>query len=317
MHRHSTHSFRLTLFAILSLSLLLVFPLAKAASPSNGVRTVTIRVEGDGWGSAPRAEIETLLHAVANELVRGASPVFTHPIVVTHRPGSPVVLYERGDHGEYRVHLSAQNRHWAQFAYQFGHELCHIMSNFDAPGRVRRPNQWFEEALCETAGLFALRNMARTWQGDAPYVSWEDYAPVLKAYADRLMAEPHQLIAQGLVPGRWLQANLDQLRQDPYLREHNAVVANLLLPLFERGPHHWQALQYLNLDDSSAQLPRYLAHWHQRVPAPHRPFIRDIAARLGLSDALARVEAAPAPTDASASSPRRAGAQAGSAGPTP
>jgi len=280
---------------------------------------VTIRVEGEGWGSAERDEIETLLVAVVDELVSDPARSLSAPIVVTYAPGSPVTLFERGPAGEYQVRLSARNRHWAQYAYQFGHELCHVMSNFElrAGDSARKRNQWFEEAVCEAAGLFALRSMAVRWQTDAPYASWQDYAPALRAYADRLLTEPHRRLPEGVSPGSWLQARLEMLGRDPYHRDENEVVANLLLPFFERAPEHWAALHYLNLHpaDAVADLPHYLRNWRSSAPREHQQFIDTLAGELGLGElAVSATENATAALVPSAAT-FRSGVQAGRAGP--
>jgi len=292
---------------------------APAAEAAEGPSGVAIRVEGEGWGTADREEIETLLHAVAGELISRREGVLDQPILVTHAPGSPVTLYERGSAGEYQIRLSARNRSWAQYAYQFGHELCHIMSNFGSSAgvAVRKRNQWFEEAVCEAAGLYALRSMATRWQTDAPYSAWKDYAPVLRGYADRLLAEPHRRLPEGVSPGRWLQAKLDVLADDPYRRDDNEVVANLLLPLFERAPEHWAALGFLNLHpaDPSVGLSQYLRHWRSNAPDEHRQFIDELTGELGLGGLADLRDMQPSDAIAAADPPRPADVQAGSAGP--
>lgn len=283
---------------------------------------VTIRVDGAGWGSAERDEIETLLVAVTDVLVSDpAQQALSAPIVVTYAPGSPVTLFERGPAGEYQVHLSARNRHWAQYAYQFGHELCHVMSNFElrAGDAARKRNQWFEEAVCEAAGLFALRSMALRWQTAAPYSTWQDYAPALRAYADRLVTEPHRQLPEGVSPGNWLQARLETLGRDPYHRDDNEVVANLLLPLFERAPEQWAALHYLNLHpaDAVADLPEYLRNWRSSAPHEHQHFIDTLAGELGLGDLTIRATAASPAAIVSTVPTSRSAVQAGRAGPFP
>lgn len=264
---------------------------ARAVEGPGSDHGVTIRVDGAGWGSAERDEIETLLRAVADELVTGPARTISAPIVVTYAAGSPVTLFERSAAGEYQVRLSARDRRWAQYAYQFGHELCHVMSNFElrAGDSARQRNQWFEEAMCEAAALFALRSMAARWQSAAPYSSWQDYAPALRAYADRLIAEPHRQLPAGVSPGGWLRSSLESLGRDPYRRRYNEVVANLVLPLFERAPEHWAALHYLNLhplDAAAANLPQYLRAWRDEAPRKHRPFIDELADKLGVGDLM-------------------------------
>lgn len=247
---------------------------------------VEIRVEGEGWGSAARDEIESVLHSAAEQLLGASSMVLDQPIVVTHAAGSPVTLFGSGHAGEYRVRLSATDRGWAQYAYQFGHELCHVLANAkvraDSPERIE--NQWFEEAVCEAAGLFVLRGMAVRWANHPPLAAWKDYAPSLQRYADRLLAEPHRNLPAGVSSQAWLNGRLAKLVRNPYLREDNEVVANLLLPLFEQEPGRWAVLQYLNRAPARAGggVADYLRQWRNESPREHQPFIERLAQVLGL-----------------------------------
>ncbi|HRP97686.1 MAG TPA: hypothetical protein PL143_15705 [Rhodocyclaceae bacterium] len=305
---------------LIAVSALFGAPAANAAVGAGEPRGVLIRVEGEDWGSAEREEVEAVLYAVADQLVAAPAAVFDRPIVVTHAPGSPVTLYERGPSGEYQVRLSARDRRWAQYAYQFGHELCHIMSNYAAhdAGRVLRRNQWFEEALCETAALYTLRSLARSWRDAAPYTSWEAYAPVLAGYADRLIAEPHRHLPVGLAPSRWLAAHLDRLARDPYRRKYNEVVATLLLPLFEREPAAWASLHALNRDprDAVVGLARYLQNWKDNAEPAHRGFIAAIAQRLEVHALNAAPSDTPADAEPTTVTARPSPVQAGRAGPS-
>jgi len=264
-------------------------PLAWGWTSSSSAFGVTIRVEGEGWGRAEREEIETLLYAVADELVDGPAPVFAHAIVVTQGGDAPVALFERGPAGEHRIRLSARDRAWAQYAYQFGHELCHIMANHGvhAHDSARRRHQWFEEALCEAAGLYVLRSMAVRWRDQAPTPAWEDYAPILGDYAARLAGEAHRRLAAGQTPADWLRTRIHALGDDPYRRDDNEVLANLLLAHFEQTPEHWAALYALNRRDSAPvrDFGDHLRQWHDAAPVAHRPFIAALAALLVRTEA--------------------------------
>lgn len=316
---------RLSIVIASILSSLLLVPAshadeAKARKPLSSKKMgLTIRVEGEDWGRADKTEIEAVLYSAADELLSRLPGKLTTPIVVTHVEGSPVTEFKKGPEGEYLVHLSAKDRRWSQFVYQFAHELCHIMSNYEAnvsTENTTKYNQWFEETLCETASLYALKSMAVTWETAAPYPNWHNYAPAMRDYAEQFVREGHRQLPAGTSLAAWLRANESRLRSDPYLRDKNEVVANLLLPLFEKDPENWAALHYLNLDhaDATDSLKQYLQHWYGNAPQEHKRFIHDVLALLGVegfdlapvsvadSTAMQRVGAVP-------------GAQAGPHGP--
>lgn len=284
---------------------------------------LTIRVEGEGWGRVDKTEIEAVLYSAADELLSRFPGALPSPIVVTHAEGNPVTEFEKGPDGEYQVHLSAKDRRWSQFVYQFAHELCHIMSNYEANVSTENPtkyNQWFEETLCETASLYTLKSMAVTWETAAPYPNWQEYAPAMRDYAEQFVHEGHRQLPPGTSLAAWLRVNEDKLRNNPYLRDKNEVVANLLLPLFEKDPEEWAALHYLNLDptDATDSLKQYLQHWYGNAPPEHKKFIRDVLALLGVEG----FDLAPTHVAAGTATPRSKpvtlavpGAQAGPLGP--
>ena len=247
-----------------------------------------IHVQGGGWGNANKESIETLLYSVADELLSRLPANLAVPIVVEHTDRSPVVLYERGPAGEYQVQLHASGENWHLYVYEFAHELCHILSNFDhnpGPQNVRY-NQWFEETLCETASLFALKNVAAKWESSPPAPRWSEAAKKLRRFFDHLLSEGHRQLPQHTPLTAWLQENEERLRDDPYSRKKNEVVANLLLPLFRDDPQDWAALSYLNLDSADARnsLQQYLHRWYRNAPLEHKHFVAGILAMFRLDD---------------------------------
>lgn len=259
---------------------------------------LSIQVQGGGWGRVSRGDIETVLYATADELLARLPNRPPAPIVVTHTDGPPVALYGRGEQGEFRVRLHARGENWHLYAYEFAHELCHLLSNHDAhvgaDGEARRHNQWFEEALCETASLYVLKNLAAHWSEAPPGPRWVDEGPLLQRFFDTLIAEGHRRLPAGTPLAVWLREHEQALRRDPYLRQKNELLATLLLPLFESDPDNWQALAYLNLhpDDARAGLRGYLAHWYRNAPLEHRALVAGVLAMLDL-DGVMPLEAGP------------------------
>lgn len=261
--------------------------LAKKANASRKLG-LDIRVEGEGWGTPRRDEIETVLYSVADELMSRLPKKLSRPILVAHTDSNPIALYQRGPNGEYLVHLHAQGENWHLYVYEFAHELCHILSNYDenAGPHAPRRNQWFEETLCETASLFTLQSLAQSWKQTPPEPSLAGEADKLRRFFELLVGEGHRRLPPHTPLGVWLSENEDLLRNDPYLREKNEVVANLLLPLFSSSPENWDALTYLNLDPADARdsLQDYLRNWYRNSPAEHKAFIASMLSLLWQGD---------------------------------
>lgn len=200
------------------------------------------------------------------------------PISVERGP-HPIVLFQRGPAGEVVMHLNSGDRNWAQFAFQFGHELGHILSRFDEDPTG---NRWFEEALCEVSSLFVLRAMGESWQADPPYPNWTGYASELTRYAENRIQESRQ--EDSFLLADWYSEHAELLAAHAEHRSLNLVVATSLLPLFEASPEHWAAIQYIN--DARPTAPQtfeeYMNDWHHHAPSRHSNFIREIAMQFGL-----------------------------------
>jgi hypothetical protein len=256
-----------------------------------------IKVAAGHWGAVDARDLRIFLEAVANEFLAYVDDSQAPPlkIRVVPRAGSPRVLYERGRDGEYVVHLTARNETWFQYAYQFAHELCHIVSHFDHKERhgdeVVSGNQWFEEALCETAALYTLKRLAATWTDAPPFRQWAGYGPLFASYAEFLQAQPHRRPTTGQSMGQWYRENRAALAADPYLRESNERVATALLPLFEGAPGGWRAIAYLNADTASAakDFADFLGDWYLACPVAERAVVRQTMELFGFTPPAPRL----------------------------
>ena len=74
-----------------------------------------------------------------------------------------------------------RDRQQNQYAYQFAHEFCHVLSGYE--GLEGNPNNWFHETICELASVFTLRRMAERWPTHPPYPNWAGYSKHLLEYA--------------------------------------------------------------------------------------------------------------------------------------
>lgn len=264
-------------------------PLAQEARAARA-RPV-IKVAAGNWGAVEARDIQLFLEAVAGEFLSYVDDPRPVPlrIRVVPRGGSPRVLYERGREGEYVVQLTARNETWFQYAYQFSHELCHIVSHFDhkerAGGEVVSGNQWFEESLCETAALYTLKRLAASWAEEAPTRQWAGYGPLFASYAEFLQAQPHRRPAITQSVDQWYRENRVALEADPYQREKNERLATALLPLFERDAGRWRAIAYLNADTASAakSFADFLGDWYQACPTESRDVVRQTMELFGFT----------------------------------
>lgn len=267
--------------SVVSLVAVLLYILTTGVSAFS--QPISIKVE-PGWGDARAVDVQTVLDSVADVMwVYTGGRTLDH-ILVRNDESGPVSLYERGEQGEYIVLLNIQGRYWSQLVYQFAHETCHLLSNYDlAPNNITH-QQWFEESLCEAFSLFTLERMAERWSSDAPYASWASYAPELQKYADTMMQQKHRNLSADL--SDWYRLQKATLEANPYAQERmlNEKVATHLLKLFAKQPDQWAAINYLNLgeDNGDKSFSKYLNDWYANTPEQYRTIVVEIQQQLGV-----------------------------------
>ena len=237
-----------------------------------------IKVVDANWQASLR-DIHAVLHSASSQLWTHAAQQKLDTIVVNRSNSGPIVLFRRGDKGQYFVNLDTNQQFWCQYAFQFAHEFGHIICGYKAGSN---DNQWFEESLCETASLFAMRRMTEAWKTAAPYPNWKSYGPQFRKYAqDRIDEHPwpkQKSVAQ------WYRENAVALRKNPTDRQKNTTVATHLLTLFEEKPERWAATAYLNVGktNKSIDFRTYLADWSTACPLKHKAFVTEIALLFGM-----------------------------------
>lgn len=234
-----------------------------------------IQIELGEWGEARIEDIQRLLEDVVSQLMRHISAPPQGRIRVQCHPNgaAPRILYRQSPDEDYVIQLTVQNRLWSRFAYQFAHELCHLLSNYE---QLRLPgNQWFHESFCELASLFTIKQMATTWKSSPPYPNWTSYAQDLDSYAQEfIFREEHQL-PLGVSLAQWFRVNEPGLRLNQYQRPLNGLVAVHLLPLLQVSPAHWQSIRHMPNTDEPFQI--FLILWRASCPTAHKDFVTQVA----------------------------------------
>ena len=232
-------------------------------------------VQQADWGDTRLNDIETLLKDTASHLDRLLRTPFQGTIcVVPSPPGEPPrALYRASPDNPFDIQLTARDRRWNQFAYQFLHEFCHVLSGFE--NLKDNPNNWFHEAICELASVFTLGRMAERWQTNPPCSNWAYYAQSLRDYSEERLSRQEVQLPRGVTLQTWLSSQEESLRKDVCQREKNDLVAYALLPIFEIAPEGWNAIQ--NFPTSSGHLADYLLDWHSSVDPEDKDFVARVS----------------------------------------
>jgi len=197
-----------------------------------------------GWGDCQVVDIRAVLWSVVQEFQKAGVEVKETICVYPSDLGHPRALTERGPKGEHSVLLSARDRKYNKYVYQFSHEYCHLFTgHFKTAGDHRA--RWLDEVLCETASLWCLKQLSDTWTNDPPYDAWRAYAPNFDSYADRMMADSPQIKPE-VEFKEWFEKEIESMQNNSTLRDKNMMVSKQLLPLFLSQPETWCCTQEIN-----------------------------------------------------------------------
>jgi hypothetical protein len=232
----------------------------------------TIKIAVGDWGNALPADIHAVACSSAQHLLRVID--WPDPISVMVEPAAcekdvPMTFPWANERGEVVVRLSVRDRYWAQLAFQFSHELCHVLANPSTWSYDRFA--WIEEAFCEAASIFALQGMATSWITAPPYPNWGNYADSFRKYLAEHISDPSRSLPAGAVFADWLHGQLPLLEAEPFKRRSDTtIIARELLPIFEKTPATWESMRYLHSTprSTSSKYTDVLREWRRICPPP-------------------------------------------------
>ena len=235
-------------------------------------------IEGEDWGDVETNEVHEILSSTLS-LFQPSSPTLQkHPIVVSQTVDDPKALYELRDGHAYHIQLTAKNRHWCQYVFQFAHELGHIMCNFR---KENHANLWFEESICELASLYALSKIGNKWAKVHNNTNAKSYAQEFEKY--RIHRIKESSYPENFQLNAWWNQNRSILSKNPHLRKQNIWIALTLYDLFDQNPSiAWSTCFYLNNSPThrKADFEQYLQTWKNACPERNqKEFIEQIISR--------------------------------------
>lgn len=246
-------------------------------------KPLDISIQQGAFKGAQEADVKAVVMSAANAIWQYVPHGQMPQISVGHAGNAPITLYSHDAQGRLVINLCTEKTYWSQYSYQFSHEFCHGMAGHALPytkqaESTSRENFWLEESICEMASYFAMRDMAKSWETNAPYPNWKSYSKSLKQYIDDHMSASVRTLPEGMSFTAWMNENQAAMRENSTIRDNNSIVAKQLLPIFEADPKGWEAIQYKNrvtvVKDQS--LKQYLQSWHDACPADLQPFVKKI-----------------------------------------
>jgi hypothetical protein len=259
----------------------LIFLLLPWTVSSGEKKLPKIEIKPNIWGGASTRDIQKILNSAARQLWPHAHQDRLSTIKVERSRTGPIVLYRRGEKGEYLMRLDSEKTYWSQYAFQFAHEFGHIICGYK---KGDQSNLWFEETLCETASLFALRGMTEEWKAKPPYPNWKSYGKEFAKYAQKRITKYPWPKNRSL--GVWYKERKHSLSQKPADRGRNVQLASQLLPLFEEKPSGWGACAFINIKKSNQKrsFSTYLEDWKKNCKTDaQKEFVKKLAGEFSIN----------------------------------
>lgn len=186
--------------------------------------------------------------------------------VDNHESGPPSVWLHQQPQDVAWIIVDVGDRDWSRLAYQFGHELGHVLCNsWQADAAPRPPCQWLEEALVEAFSLRGLGRFADRWSVDPPFAGTEDFGNSIRTYRAGILRRYQDYAGRQRASdvAAWLRVNDARLAGATGMTELVESVVPWLLAEIEHNPELIEDYGALNRwqGRSGVSLQEYLRLW--------------------------------------------------------
>jgi hypothetical protein len=144
------------------------------------------------WGAAPLEAVTRVLLRVREVCLSGLKLVSDRQperlLVDNHSEGPPAIWLHADPPEAAWIILDVAPAAWSQLAYQFGHELGHVLCNsWDRSAKPQPPTQWLEEAMAEAFSIRGLALLAASWEVSPPFADDAGFASSIRQYRQDLL----------------------------------------------------------------------------------------------------------------------------------
>ena len=244
-------------------------PKSPSARPSPTLLTAPIELAGD-WGrmleGAALQVVERMRHACLDgvRLLSDRQP--TRLRVDEHTSGTPAIWLHPDGSSMAWIIVDIGERDWSKLAYQFGHELGHVLCNSWQPdAKPAPPCQWVEEAMVEAHSLRGLGRLAKSWKEAPPFAGDNAFGDAIARYRQDIIDRYAALAeSQGLTrdAAAWFADHRSEIEM-PALNPFAQAMSLTILAEYDRAPDCVEALGALNRWPGRTGMPiaDYLGRW--------------------------------------------------------
>jgi hypothetical protein len=180
--------------SLLGAGMLVPLKTAAARPISRGVNLLAATLElGGTWGGSAPTDAAAVIERMRVACLTGVVLHSDHQpekLRVDDRSGSnPSIWLHTEEPAMAWITVIVGARDWCNLAYQFGHELGHVLCNsWESDAKPRTPCQWIEEALVEAFSLRGLGLLADDWGHAPPFPNDAGYADSIRSYRKTILA---------------------------------------------------------------------------------------------------------------------------------
>jgi hypothetical protein len=208
----------------------------------------------DSYPAAIRSDLQAVakdVRSIVQDLFQ-SDPPLDLPIYCRVEPVRPTTRLDDWSHPtRILIGLTATDRAYAQFAYQLGHELGHVMLD------PRRTNG-LVETICIALSYEILDRLSEKWAVAPPYVHWRSYASEFRKYREDLeqdaLSRFPEAIRSSVRRRHWVElgvylyahrAEQEQLSQDRIASQRGRDIQSLGAIALRSGHVFWRQMSRL------------------------------------------------------------------------
>jgi hypothetical protein len=238
---------------------------AQPTNPKASLLSAPLELVG-AWGSSPpQAAFRVLsrMRQVCLSRLRLLSDRQPDRLRVDDHPEGPPAVWLYDDRTNMAwVIVDIGPRDWCKLAYQFGHELGHVLCNSWQPmAKPRAPCQWLEESMVEAFSLRGLGLLAKSWEQNPPFAGDAAFANAIRQYRVNLI-EKYRSAADPT-----LDADMGA-----WFRRKRSVLEHSALSVVE-GPAILGILAELESDEACVEDLGALNRWPGRSGVPLEDYL--------------------------------------------
>jgi hypothetical protein len=243
--------------------------LSPPIEPAPTLLSAPIELAGDWGHMLPHSAdlvVQRMRHACLDgvRLLSDRQP--TRIRVDEHTSGQPNVWLHPDGSSTAWIIVDVGERAWAQLAYQFGHELGHVMANSWQPhAKPKLPCQWIEEALVEAFSVRGLGRLAESWKQEPPFPGSNTFGDAIAGYRGDIVRRYSELADQqgfSRDAAKWFIDHRSEI-EVPGLNLFAQAAVPAVLAEYERTPTCVEALGALNRWPGRTGVPieEYFREW--------------------------------------------------------